>query len=89
MGYRKQLPIRTECLNAMNPKHLIKGSRHRKGTMLEEAYKATLQYRIKQATTPAEKREMIVEVNPLFYVFGKQRKVFKPYLSYEENYDGA
>jgi hypothetical protein len=73
----------------MKAEHLIKGNRQRKGTMLEVAYKNSLQYQIKHATSPAEKRELIAKVNPLFYVFGKQRKVFKPYLTYEENYHGA
>jgi hypothetical protein len=86
MGYRKQLPIRTECLNAMNPKHMTRGYRERKGTIIDLAFKNSLQYRIAQATTPAEKRVLVTETNPLFYVFGETRKVFKPYLTYEENY---
>ena len=86
MGYRKQLLIRTECLNAMNPKHLTLGYRQRKGKQLEEAHKNSMQFRITQAKTPAEKRAVVAEVNPLFYVFGEKRKVFKQYLTYEENY---
>ena len=86
MGYRKQLPIRTECLNIMNPRHLTLGYRQRKGKILEDVYKKSMQHRITQATTPAEKRAIVAEVNPLFYVFGETRKVFKPYLTYEENY---
>jgi hypothetical protein len=71
----------------MNPKqHLTLGYRKRKGTLIEEAFKNSMQYRIKLATTPKEKREIVKQTNPLFYVFGEKRKVFKPYLTYEENY---
>jgi hypothetical protein len=87
MGYRKQLPIRTSSLNAMNPKHLTLGYRQRKGKLLEESFKNSMQHRITQATTPAEKRAVVSEVNPLFYVFGEQRKVFKPYQTYKENFN--
>ena len=80
MGYRKQLSIRTNCLNAM---HNIPKRRAKK---IEDEFKMSLQYRITQATTPADKRAVVVETNPLFYVFGEKRKVFKPYLTYEENY---
>ena len=81
MGYRKQLPIRTEQLKAMGS-YSIK----RRGNVLEQEFKRSVQYRIKQATTPAEKREVVKDANPLFYIFGETRKVFKPYLTYEENY---
>jgi hypothetical protein len=88
MGYRKQLSFRTECLNSMNPnKHYTLGYRQRKGKQLEEIYLKSMQHRMTQAKTPAEKREIVAEVNPLFYVFGENRKVFKPYQTYEENYD--
>ena len=80
MGYRKQLPIRTECLNIM---HNIPKRRAKK---IEDEILRSMQYRITQAITPAEKRAVVVEANPLFYVFGETRKVFKPYLTYEENY---
>jgi len=53
----------------------------------EVIYQKSMQYKIKQAKTPAEKRKVISEVNPLYYVFGVKRKVFKPYLTYEENYE--
>ena len=81
MGYRKQLSIRTDSLNAM---HNIPKRRAKK---IEDDYLASAQYRIKQAKTPAEKRGVIAETNPLFYIFGEQRRVFKPYLTYEENYE--
>ena len=80
MGYRKQLSLRTECLNirTRHPK--------RRAKQIEENYLRSMQHRITQAPTPAEKRAVVAEVNPLFYVFGEKRKVFKPYLTYEENY---
>lgn len=87
MGYRKQLPIRTECLNAMNRHpNAMHHNRTRRLKAIEEAHLKSMQHRIKQATTPAEKRAVVAEVNPLFYVFGETRKVFKPYQTYEENY---
>jgi hypothetical protein len=58
----------------------------RRARKIEEDYLASAQYRIKQAKTLAEKREVVVQANPLFYVFGEQRIVFKPYQTYEENY---
>jgi len=86
MGYRKQLLIRTECLNAMNNRRLSLGYRKRRAKHIEEVYQKSMQHRISQATTPAEKRAVVAEVNPLFYVFGEQRKPYKPYLTYEENH---
>lgn len=55
-------------------------------TQIEAIYQKSLQYRIGEAQTPKEKRAIVAETNPLFYVFGNTRKVFKPYLTYEENY---
>ena len=84
MGYRKQLPIRTECLNAMNRNPLsMHHNRTRRAKQIEEAYQKSMQHRINQATTPAEKRAVVVEANPLFYIFGEVRK---PYKTYEEYY---
>jgi hypothetical protein len=72
----------------MNPnKHYTLGYRKRRANLIEEVYQKSMQHRITQATTPAEKRAVVAEVNPLFYIFGENRKVFKPYLTYEENYD--
>ena len=88
MGYRKQLPFRTECLNAMG--HNLKSMHHtrlRRLKAIEEQHLKSMQHRVNQATTLAEKRGIVSEVNPLFYVFGETRKVFKPYQTYEENYD--
>ena len=86
MGYRKQLSFRTDSLNIMYPNFKNK-PRVRSSKQLEVIYQNSMQYRITQATTPAEKRAVVADVNPLFYVFGENRKVFKPYLTYEENYD--
>ena len=84
MGYRKQLPIRTECLNAMN-RHpsSMHHNRTRRLKAIEDAYQKSMQHRISQATTPAEKRAVVAEANPLFYIFGEVRK---PYQTYEEYY---
>jgi hypothetical protein len=86
VGYRKQLPIRTECLNIMFPNFKNK-TRVRSLTQIEAIYEQSLQYRIGQVKTATEKRKIVTETNPLFYVFGEQRKVFKPYLTYGENFN--
>jgi hypothetical protein len=61
-------------------------TRARSQTQIEMIYEKSMQYRISQVKTPTEKRKIVAETNPLFYVFGENRKVFKPYLTYEENY---
>ena len=86
MGYRKQLSFRTECLNIMYPNFKNK-TRARSQTQIEVIFQRSMQYRISQVKTPVEKREIVAETNPLFYVFGENRKVFKPYLTYEENFN--
>lgn len=83
MGYRKQLPFRTECLNIM---HNI---RTQKNSKIAQEHRKSIHYRMARANTPAEKRAIVVETNPLFYIFGETRKVYKPYLTYEENFNGA
>ena len=82
MGYRKQLPIRTEQLKVMG----VYSIKKRKGNVIENEFKQSVQFRIKQAQSIAEKRQIVAEANPLFYIFGETRKVYKPYLTYEENY---
>jgi hypothetical protein len=59
---------------------------NRRAKKIEDEFVRSLQYRISQVKTPADKRAIILENNPLFYIFGEQCKVFKPYLTYEENY---
>ena len=81
MGYRKQLPIRTEQLKVMGTYSL-----KMRVNKIEQEFKRSLQFRMTQAQTAKEKRELVKESNPLFYVFGDECKVFKPYLTYEENY---
>ena len=88
MGYRKQLSFRTDSLNIMYPNFKNK-PRVRSVKQLEDIYLKSMQHRISQVRTLAEKRDIITQANPLFYAFGVKRKVFKPYLTYEENYDGA
>lgn len=82
MGYRKQLPIRTEQLKIMGRYSIKK----RKGNQIDEQYRQSMQHRLSQATTIAEKRGLVAESNPLFYIFGETRRVFKPYQTYEENH---
>jgi hypothetical protein len=69
----------------MNPNSLHH-NRKRRASQIEEAYQKSMQHRISQATTPADKRGVVLEANPLFYIFGEVRKPYKPYLTYKENY---
>lgn len=85
MGYRKQLSFRTDCLNIMYP-NFRNDTRVRSMKQVEDIYLKSMQHKITQAKTSKEKREVITKANPLFYAFGIKRKVFKPYLTYEENY---
>ena len=80
MGYRKQLSFRTDSLNIMH------NFSNRRAKKLEDEYKQSMQYRITQVKTLTEKRKIVAQTNPLFYTFGETRRVFKPYLTYEENY---
>jgi hypothetical protein len=81
MGYRKQLSFRTECLNSMF------NTRKRYNSKIEQEHRKSIHYRMARVYTPAEKRRIIAETNQLFYVFGETRKVYKPYLTYAENFD--
>jgi hypothetical protein len=81
MGYRKQLSFRTECLNIMF------NTRSRSNSKIEQEQRRAIHYRMARAIAPAEKRAIIAETNPLFYIFGETRKVYKPYLTYAENFD--
>jgi len=81
MGYRKQLPVRTDTIKVMGTYHF----KHRLNK-IEEEHKRSIHYRLSLAKTAKEKRVIVSETNPLFYIFGEQCKVFKPYLTYGENY---
>jgi hypothetical protein len=81
MGYRKQLSFRTECLNIMYNTPI------RGNSKIAHEQRRAIHYRMARAYTPAEKRAIIAETNPLFYIFGETRKVYKPYLTYAENFD--
>jgi hypothetical protein len=58
---------------------------HSRETLLEQAYKNSVSYKITQATTLNEKRELVTEHNPTHYIFGKTLKPYKPWQTYEEN----
>jgi hypothetical protein len=59
---------------------------HSRETLIEQAYRNSIAYKITQATTLTEKRELVSVANPTHYIFGKTLKPYKPYLTYEENY---
>ena len=82
MGYRKQLSFRTNQLKVMGTY-----SFKMRINKIEDELKRSLQYRITLAKTAKEKRELIAQTNPLFYIFGEKCKVFKPYQTYNERYE--
>lgn len=56
-------------------------------TRFEMGEDTTINHRLKNAPSLAEKMAIIKECNPFFYQFGKKLKPYKPYLTYEENYE--
>lgn len=46
---------------------------------IEEVFKQSVQHRMTLVKTPAEKREIIREANPLFYALGEHLTPPKPY----------
>jgi hypothetical protein len=68
-------------------KHYPFSLKKRATSKIDEEHKRSIFERMKLATTPKEKRAIITETNPLFYIFGQKCKVFKQYLTYEENFN--
>jgi hypothetical protein len=64
---------------------MIKDKQKRK-TRFEVGYDTTINLRIKEASSLAEKMAIIKEANPFHYQFGTKLKPYKPYLTYGENY---
>ena len=55
-------------------------------TRFELGFDTTINLRIKEASSLAEKMAIIKEANPFHYQFGEQLKPYKGYLTYGENY---
>jgi len=52
---------------------------------IELEYENSLQHKLFKAITKAEKQNLINEISPMYYAFGKALKPYKPYLTYDEN----
>lgn len=58
---------------------------HDRQSLIEQAYRNSIAYKLTQATTIAEKRELVSSANPIHYIFGNTLAPYKGYLTYEEN----
>lgn len=58
---------------------------HDRQSLIEQAYRNSIAYKLTQAETPEAKRALVVEHNPNHYIFGEYRRAWKPYLTYQEN----
>lgn len=63
-----------------------KDKRHDRQSLIEQAYRNSIAYKLTQAQTTEEKRALVIEHNPTHYIFGNTLRPHKPYLTYEENY---
>lgn len=62
-----------------------RAKQHDRQTLIEQAYRNSIAYKITQAQTADEKRVLVTEHNPNHYQFGETLRPWKPYLSYLEN----
>jgi hypothetical protein len=58
---------------------------HDRQTLIEQAYRNSIAYKITLAETPEAKRVLVAEHNPTHYIFGNTLRPWKPYLTYLEN----
>lgn len=58
---------------------------HDRQTLIEQAYRNSIAYKITQAQTADEKRVLVTEHNPTHYIFGNTLTPWKPWQTYEEN----
>lgn len=62
-----------------------RAKQHDRQSLIEQAYRNSIAYKITIAQTPEEKRVLVTEHNPTHYIFGSTLRPWKPYLSYLEN----
>jgi len=68
-------------MRTYKPKQLL----YSRETVIEQAYRNSIAFKITQATTIEEKRELVSSANPTHYIFGNTLAPYKGYLTYEEN----
>ena len=52
---------------------------------LEQERINSVWFRIRECLTRQKKEELVLETNPMLYIFGDRLRPWKPYLSYEDN----
>jgi hypothetical protein len=58
---------------------------HDRQTLIEQAYRNSIAYKITLAETAEQKRVLVTEHNPTHYIFGETLRPWKPYLTYAQN----
>jgi len=58
---------------------------HDRQTLIEQAYRNSIAYKITLAETAEQKRVLVTEHNPTHYIFGETLTPWKPWQTYEEN----
>ena len=58
---------------------------HDRQSLIEQAYRNSIAYKLTLAETAEEKRELVSIANPTHYIFGETLRPWKPYQTYEEN----
>ena len=53
--------------------------------LIQKEIENSIAHKLTQCTGIDDKRALIVNKNPLHYIFGDERRVWKGYLTYEEN----
>lgn len=65
---------------------MTKKSEHRtRVNLIQKELENSVAHKLTLCNTVEEKRALVVSQNPLHYVFGEELRVWKGYLTYEEN----
>ena len=56
--------------------------------LIQKEIENSIAHKLTQCTGIDEKRELVLTKNPNHYIFGEERRVWKDYLTYEENMEG-
>ena len=56
--------------------------------IIQKEIENSVSHKLSQCESIEEKRALVVAKNPNHYIFGEKRRVWKDYLTYEENMEG-
>jgi hypothetical protein len=56
--------------------------------LIQKEIENSIAHKLTQCVDVKEKRELVLTKNPNHYIFGEERRVWKDYLTYEENMEG-